>query len=214
MQQIMLQLLASIVVVFIALPLHECAHGLVAKKLGDPTASNMGRLTLNPLAHFDPIGTTALILVGFGWAKPVPINPYYFKNRKNGMALTALAGPLSNFLLAYTAMLLYKVVYYACGGAAPQLVLDFLYVLISMNISLGVFNLIPVPPFDGSRIVLLFLPQKLYFQAMRYEKYIMGVVLLLVFFGLLNTPLNLCVNAAWRLLLNLTGFVELLFGIA
>ena len=100
------------------------------------------------------------------------------------------------------------------AGAAPQLVLDFLYVLISMNISLGVFNLIPVPPFDGSRIVLLFLPQKLYFQAMRYEKYIMGVVLLLVFFGLLNTPLNLCVNAAWRLLLNLTGFVELLFGIA
>ena len=100
------------------------------------------------------------------------------------------------------------------NGAAPQLVLDFLYVLISMNISLGVFNLIPVPPFDGSRIVLLFLPQKLYFQAMRYEKYIMGVVLLLVFFGLLNTPLNLCVNAAWRLLLNLTGFVELLFGIA
>ena len=83
-----------------------------------------------------------------------------------------------------------------------------------MNISLGVFNLIPVPPFDGSRIVLLFLPQKLYFQAMRYEKYIMGVVLLLVFFGLLNTPLNLCVNAAWHLLLNLTGFVELLFGIA
>ena len=116
--------------------------------------------------------------------------------------------------LAYAAMLFYKVVYYACGGAAPQLVLDFLYVLISMNISLGVFNLIPVPPFDGSRIVLLFLPQKLYFQAMRYEKYIMGVVLLLVFFGLLNTPLNLCVNAAWRLLLNLTGFVELLFGIA
>ena len=92
--------------------------------------------------------------------------------------------------------------------------LDFLYVLISMNISLGVFNLIPVPPFDGSRIALLFLPQKMYFQAMRYEKYIMGVVLLLVFFCLLNTPLNLCVNAAWRLLLNLTGFVELLFGIA
>lgn len=88
----MLQLLASIVVVFIALPLHECAHGLVAKKLGDPTASNMGRLTLNPLAHFDPIGTTALILVGFGWAKPVPINPYYFKNRKNGMALTCAGG--------------------------------------------------------------------------------------------------------------------------
>ena len=155
-----------------------------------------------------------MIAAGVGWAKPVGINPTRFKNPKRGMGVSAAAGPRSTFLLAYAAMLLYKVVYYSCGGAAPQLVLDFLYVLISMNISLGVFNLIPVPPFDGSRIVLLFLPQKLYFQAMRYEKYIMGVVLLLVFFGLLNTPLNLCVNAAWRLLLNLTGFVELLFGIA
>ena len=169
---------------------------------------------MNPLRHFDPLGALCMIAAGVGWAKPVGINPTRFKNPKRGMAVSAAAGPLSNFLLAYAAMLLYKVVYYACGGAAPQLVLDFLYVLISMNISLGVFNLIPVPPFDGSRIVLLFLPQKLYFQAMRYEKYIMGVVLLLVFFGLLNAPLNLCVNAAWRLLLNLTGFVELLFGIA
>ena len=144
-----------------------------------------------------------------GWHQP-----HALQKSQTGDGCFRRGGPLSNFLLAYAAMLLYKVVYYACGGAAPQLVLDFLYVLISMNISLGVFNLIPVPPFDGSRIVLLFLPQKLYFQAMRYEKYIMGVVLLLVFFGLLNTPLNLCVNAAWRLLLNLTGFVELLFGIA
>ena len=158
------------VAMLIVIPFHESAHALISWKLGDSTAKDMGRLSMNPLRHFDPLGALC--------------------------------------------MLLYKVVYYACGGAAPQLVLDFLYVLISMNISLGVFNLIPVPPFDGSRIVLLFLPQKLYFQAMRYEKYIMGVVLLLVFFGLLNTPLNLCVNAAWRLLLNLTGFVELLFGIA
>ena len=188
------------VAMLIVIPFHESAHALISWKLGDSTAKDMGRL--------------CMIAAGVGWAKPVGINPTRFKNPKRGMAVSAAAGPLSNFLLAYAAMLLYKVVYYACGGAAPQLVLDFLYVLISMNISLGVFNLIPVPPFDGSRIVLLFLPQKLYFQAMRYEKYIMGVVLLLVFFGLLNTPLNLCVNAAWRLLLNLTGFVELLFGIA
>ena len=189
------------VAMLIVIPFHESAHALISWKLGDSTAKDMGRLSMNPLRHFDPLGALC-------------INPTRFKNPKRGMAVSAAAGPLSNFLLAYAAMLLYKVVYYACGGAAPQLVLDFLYVLISMNISLGVFNLIPVPPFDGSRIVLLFLPQKLYFQAMRYEKYIMGVVLLLVFFGLLNTPLNLCVNAAWRLLLNLTGFVELLFGIA
>lgn len=202
------------VAMLIVIPFHESAHALISWKLGDSTAKDMGRLSMNPLRHFDPLGALCMIAAGVGWAKPVGINPTRFKNPKRGMAVSAAAGPLSNFLLAYAAMLLYKVVYYACGGAAPQLVLDFLYVLISMNISLGVFNLIPVPPFDGSRIVLLFLPQKLYFQAMRYEKYIMGVVLLLVFFGLLNTPLNLCVNAAWRLLLNLTGFVELLFGIA
>ena len=111
-------------------------------------------------------------------------------------------------------MILYKLCWYSGLGDAVPMLTMFLYYMVAMNLSLAVFNLLPVPPFDGSRIVLLFLPQKLYFQAMRYEKYIMGVVLLLVFFGLLNTPLNLCVNAAWRLLLNLTGFVELLFGIA
>ena len=211
--QIMMYICRALVVL-LTIPFHESAHALVSHWLGDDTAVRAGRLSLNPMRHFDPLGALCMIAAGVGWAKPVGINPTRFKNPKRGMAVSAAAGPLSNFLLAYAAMLLYKVVYYACGGAAPQLVLDFLYVLISMNISLGVFNLIPVPPFDGSRIVLLFLPQKLYFQAMRYEKYIMGVVLLLVFFGLLNTPLNLCVNAAWRLLLNLTGFVELLFGIA
>ena len=163
------------VAMLIVIPFHESAHALISWKLGDSTAKDMGRLSMNPLRHFDPLGALCMIAAGVGWAKPVGINPTRFKNPKRGMAVSAAAGPLSNFLLAYAAMLLYKVVYYACGGAAPQLVLDFLYVLISMNISLGVFNLIPVPPFDGSRIVLLFLPQKMYFQAMRYEKYIMGV---------------------------------------
>ena len=158
------------VAMLIVIPFHESAHALISWKLGDSTAKDMGRLSMNPLRHFDPLGALCMIAAGVGWAKPVGINPTRFKNPKRGMAVSAAAGPLSNFLLAYAAMLLYKVVYYACGGAAPQLVLDFLYVLISMNISLGVFNLIPVPPFDGSRIVLLFLPQKLYFQAMRYEK--------------------------------------------
>ena len=155
-----------------------------------------------------------MLVGGVGWAKPVSINPYNYKNPKVGMALSAAAGPASNFLLAWVSMILYKLCWYSGAGQAVPALSMFLYYMVAMNLSLGVFNLLPVPPFDGSRIVLLFLPQKLYFQAMRYEKYIMGVVLLLVFFGLLNTPLNLCVNAAWRLLLNLTGFVELLFGIA
>lgn len=202
------------VAMLIVIPFHESAHALISWKLGDSTAKDMGRLSMNPLRHFDPLGALCMIAAGVGWAKPVGINPTQPSKIPNGGWLFPPRRGRSPTFAGLCAMLLYKVVYYACGGAAPQLVLDFLYVLISMNISLGVFNLIPVPPFDGSRIVLLFLPQKLYFQAMRYEKYIMGIVLLLVFFGLLNTPLNLCVNAAWRLLLNLTGFVELLFGIA
>ena len=134
------------VAMLIVIPFHESAHALISWKLGDSTAKDMGRLSMNPLRHFDPLGALCMIAAGVGWAKPVGINPTRFKNPKRGMAVSAAAGPLSNFLLAYAAMLLYKVVYYACGGAAPQLVLDFLYVLISMNISLGVFNLIPVPP--------------------------------------------------------------------
>jgi len=159
----MLQLLASIVVVFIALPLHECAHGFVAKKLGDPTASNMGRLTLNPLAHFDPIGTTALILVGFGWAKPVPVNPYYFKNRKNGMALTALAGPVSNLLIAAVALMAYKLLYYFVPvNAFVQILASVMVLIAQIDISLCAFNLIPLPPLDGSKIIGFFLPMNWY----------------------------------------------------
>ena len=117
------------VAMLIVIPFHESAHALISWKLGDSTAKDMGRLSMNPLRHFDPLGALCMIAAGVGWAKPVGINPTRFKNPKRGMAVSAAAGPLSNFLLAYAAMLLYKVVYYACGGVAPQLVLDFLYVL-------------------------------------------------------------------------------------
>ena len=210
----MLQLLASIVVVFIALPLHECAHGLVAKKLGDPTASNMGRLTLNPLAHFDPIGTTALILVGFGWAKPVPVNPYYFKNRKNGMALTALAGPLSNLLMATVALLIYKILYY------------FVPVNAFVQILASVMVLIPLPPLDGSKIIGFFMPMNVYahfenFFA-RYQQIIFYVMIFLFFIlprlggpfafisNVIDIPFNWLWNAMFWVSDKLTFFVDLL----
>ena len=118
---------------------------------------------MNPLRHFDPLGALCMIAAGVGWAKAGWHQPHALQKSQTGDGCFRCGGAALQLLLAYAAMLLYKVVYYACGGAAPQLVLDFLYVLISMNISLGVFNLIPVPPFDGGRIVLLFLPQKLYF---------------------------------------------------
>lgn len=227
MQQIMLQLLASIVVVFIALPLHECAHGLVAKKLGDPTASNMGRLTLNPLAHFDPIGTTALILVGFGWAKPVPINPYYFKNRKNGMALTALAGPLSNLLMATVALLIYKILYYFVPvNTFVQILASVMVLIAQINISLCAFNLIPLPPLDGSKIIGFFMPMNIYARFenffARYQQIIFYAMIFLFFIlprlggsfafisNVIDIPFNWLWNAMFWLSDKLTFFVDLL----
>lgn len=209
--QIIVYLLRALVVL-IAIPFHEAAHALVSHWLGDDTAVLAGRLSLNPLRHFDPLGALCMLIGGVGWAKPVGVNPRNYKNPKVGMAISAAAGPISNFLLAWVSMILYKcVIYSGLGGLVPALML-FLYDMVVMNLSLGVFNLIPVPPFDGSRIVLLFLPQRLYFKAMQYERQIMLIVLLLVFFGLLNRPLSIVVNFMWELLVGLTGFVDLLWG--
>lgn len=200
-------------VMLIVIPFHEAAHALVSYWLGDDTAKRAGRLSLNPVRHFDPLGALCMIVGGVGWAKPVGISPWKFRNPKQGMAISAAAGPLSNLLLGFVSTVLYKIVWYASYGTAPQLILDFLWYMISMNISLAVFNMLPVPPFDGSRILLLFLPQKYYFQIMKYERYIMMAVLALVLFGVLNTPLNLAVNMVWRGMLAATGFIDKLFGI-
>ena len=223
----MLQLLASIVVVFIALPLHECAHGFVAKKLGDPTASNMGRLTLNPLAHFDPIGTTALILVGFGWAKPVPVNPYYFKNRKNGMALTALAGPVSNLLIAAVALMAYKLLYYFVPvNAFVQILASVMVLIAQIDISLCAFNLIPLPPLDGSKIIGFFLPMNWYARFenffARYQQIVLYVMIFLFFilprlggpFSIISNAIDIPFNFLWNAMFwiadKLTFFVDLI----
>ncbi len=200
-----LGILLSIPCVLIALSFHEAAHGYVAYKMGDPTARNFGRLTLNPLKHIDLIGGLCMLLCGFGWAKPVPINTRYFKNQKKGMALTALAGPLTNIGLGIIGVLLYRitlsifvwlgafmnlggVVYYT--PAANETLVAFanaLCLLFSyfsfLNFSLAFFNLIPVPPFDGSRVLFAFLPDKYYFGIMKYEQYIMIGVLVLLAFG-------------------------------
>ena len=201
--------------VLLVIPFHEAAHAFVSWKLGDPTAKNAGRLSLNPLRHFDPLGTLCMVLGGVGWARPVGINARRFRDPKKGMALSAAAGPAANLLLAYVCVLLYKALFYlmAGGAAVPGFVLDFLSVLASLNISLGVFNLIPVPPFDGSRIALLFLPRSLYFRVMQYERYIMAAVLILVLLGLLNAPLGFFVNIVYRAFMNATGFVEAAFGL-
>lgn len=206
------QYLVRAVVVLIAIPFHEAAHALVSHWLGDDTALRAGRLSLNPVRHFDPLGALCMLVGGVGWARPVSVNPRNYRNPKVGMAISAAAGPVSNFLLAWVSMILYKLVFYSGLSQQVFVLTIFLYDMVVMNISLAVFNLIPVPPFDGSRIALLFLPPRLYFRAMRYERTIMLAVLLLVFLGVLNGPLSIAVNFLWNRLLDLTGFVELFWG--
>lgn len=182
-----IELLICVPVVLISLTFHECAHGFAAYKLGDPTAKAMGRLSLNPLRHIDPIGAICMLLFHFGWAKPVPINTRYFKNPKSGMAITALAGPASNLLLGFVGCFLYTLsthfIRVASGSFAYYLAyawINFVFYFGWLNIALALFNLIPLPPLDGSRIFLVFLPEKAYFSVMKYEREIaLGFFILL-----------------------------------
>ena len=186
--------LLRFIVALIALPIHECAHGYAAYRMGDYTAKREGRLTLNPLAHFDIFGTIAMILFGFGWAKPVPINPLNFENPKKGMMISSLAGPMSNIGLAFVSMVLYKLSYIpqymGISGAFLSTVQMLLRYMITLNITLGVFNLIPIPPLDGSRIATYFLPQRIYFKIMQYENLIFLGLIIALWFGVLDGPIN------------------------
>lgn len=179
----------------VALICHEVAHGWVANKLGDPTAKQEGRLTLNPAAHIDPVGMLLLLLVGFGWAKPVPINTRYFKNPRRDIALVSAAGPLANFLLALVSGVLYVLCIklapeaglglLAGESVSPMFVLQMLFLmLMSLNLGLGLFNLIPLPPLDGSNILVSFLKPNTaakYLRVRYYVRYILlGVMLVSV----------------------------------
>ena len=176
-------ILLRLCAVFLCLTIHETCHGLAAYALGDPTAKRAHRLSLNPLRHIDWLGLAMMFVAGFGWAKPVPVNPNYFKKPKQGMAVTALAGPASNFLLALLAMLISRLIYlYAPYNPVWQTVFDFcLYTVAPLSIGLGLFNLLPLPPLDGSKVLAMFLPDRAYAVWMRYERYGMLVLLVLSF---------------------------------
>lgn len=195
-----------------AIPFHEAAHAWASDKLGDSTAKRYGRLSLNPLRHFDPLGALCMILVGFGWAKPVPIAATSnFRHPKRDMALSAAAGPLSNLLLAYVCMILYKLAWYLTpSGWMWDFLCVLLQTMVQVNITLAVFNLLPVPPLDGSRIFNLILPRRWYFGIMRYERYIMIALLAVLWSGLLDRPLSALFSWAMSALNYGTIYVELI----
>ncbi len=190
-------------VVFCTSPIHEFAHALIAYKLGDNTARLKGRLTINPLAHINWIGALMILLVGFGYAEPVPVNVrnVKMKNKKFAMALIALAGPASNLIMAFVSMLGMFLTLRFIGLATliGSSLYYFLYFITSININLAVFNLLPVPPLDGSRILFAVLPTKYYFAVMKYERYISLGIMFLLFTGLLSTPLSYLSNFVFNL---------------
>ncbi len=189
-ETIIYSIIASLIVIFLTLPVHEFAHGFVAYKLGDPTAKYSGRLTLNPLVHLDVMGAALIFIIGFGWAKPVPVGMQYFKNPKRDMAITALAGPLSNLIMALVMVFLGCLSYFLLNmfytmPLALAVVLSslssILYMAAYINISLAVFNLIPIPPLDGSRILNAFLPDRIYYRIMQYERYFFLAIVAIVY---------------------------------
>ena len=192
-------LLMRIPLLLLALSMHELAHGYIAMKLGDPTARNLGRLTLNPLRHIDPIGALCMLLFRFGWAKPVPVNSRYFKNPRRDIALTALAGPVSNFLMALIGMFLFRgagALFYALPFptdfwySVERVVVNMCLEFAILNISLGVFNLIPVPPLDGFHIVEALCIRKRTKAVFFLYKYGWIILLVLVFTGVINFLLS------------------------
>lgn len=200
----LINLIITIPCVLVALTFHEFAHGYVAMRLGDPTARNFGRLSLNPLKHLDPIGTICMILFGFGWAKPVPINTRNFKKPRRDMALSAAAGPLMNLLLSFVSAFVVQFIMWVSafipiktefGGNVLIMAINLFYTFHYLNLSLSIFNLIPLPPLDGSRILFIFLPPKWYFGLMKYERYIMIGFLVLLWLGVITLPLSIAVNA-------------------
>ncbi len=193
--------------ILLCLSVHETCHGLAALALGDPTAKRMHRLSLNPLQHIDWLGLLLMFTVGFGWAKPVPVDMRYFKKPKQGMAVTALAGPLSNFALAFVCVLIGKAIYlYAPYNAVFDWIFSFcLFSVAPLSVGLGLFNLIPIPPLDGSKVAAVLLPDRAYAWQMRYERF--GMLLLLAL-SALDVGSNLISGGIYAIY---SGMVNLVF---
>lgn len=210
----LLNMLLSVIPALLCITIHECSHGLVALKLGDTTAKDMGRLSLNPFKHFDIFGFIMLVFVGFGWAKPVPINMNRFKNPKRGMAISALAGPVSNIILAIIALFLLGFLYsFLSIHRFGYYVLETLARTASLSVSFAVFNILPIPPLDGSKVLFSLISDRAYYRLMRYERYGMILLFALVFFGILDRPLILASNNVMEKLMFSVRFGSFLAGL-
>lgn len=210
------ELLIRLLVLFTAVPVHEFAHAFVASRLGDDTPERQGRVTLNPFAHLTLWGSLMLVVAGFGWGKPVSVDPNNFKKPKRDMMLSSLAGPASNFIMAFLSMIVYKLLFYVGvvhfqSEICTSIDVVFLYIC-AINISLGVFNFLPIPPLDGSKIFNAVLPERVYFAIMSYERYIALVMIMLVYSGLLDTPLMFLKAGAIDIMDWLTGWIDLIAG--
>jgi len=206
--------LLSVIPILLCLTIHELAHGAAALALGDDTAKQMGRLTLNPLKHIDPLGFVMLLVVRFGWAKPVPVDMRKFKRPKADMALTALAGPVANFLLAGLIFLFQVPLFdlFIAGGVGTYIA-DMLFMTAVISIFLGIFNLLPIPPLDGSKIVFSVVSDYHHALIMRYERYGFFLLMALIWLGLTTGPLRNLMNATVDFMLHLThGPSMFLFG--
>ncbi len=216
MNDTLFELMINGLVLFTSVPVHECAHAWAAEKLGDDTGRREGRVTLNPFAHLTLWGSLALVLIGFGWGKPVNVNPNNFKNPRKGSVITSLAGPASNFIMAFLAMIVFRILsnplIFPAGSIPEAVAVVFSYIVI-INISLGVFNFLPIPPLDGSKIFSAVLPERLYFKLMNYEQYIALALIILLYTNVLDAPLGYLQEQALRIMIFLTNWVDKLTGL-
>lgn len=205
-------IIINIPIALIAIIGHELAHAWVSTKLGDPTPRYEGRLTLNPLAHLDFVGTLLMIFTGFGWAKPVGVNPMYYKDRKKGMALVAVAGPLSNFVMAFFGVLIGTIL--AVLGEFLEWSPNVLWTIVEImelfairNLCLMVFNLIPIPPLDGSKILGMFLPNRSYYNILRYEQYSLYLIMILSLTGVFSRIIGSGVRVLYRAIVEVVALL-------
>ena len=216
-QTVIAEIFAVLVIIFLVLPFHEWAHAQTAYLLGDKGIKQRGRLSLNPLSHIDPVGALAMLLIGFGWAKPVPVDSRYFKNPKVGMAITALMGPVANLVAALAGLLVFHTVWcivpsFFTAGGFGDYVLVFLQFYIIVNVDLAVFNLLPIPPLDGSKILFVFLPDKAVMFFYRYQMFFMVALIVLLWTGPLSYILGFLSRGALYGMYQFSALPFQLFG--